>query len=71
MKSQNPIGICETIDLTFGVCVCVCVCVLGISPINTGRILMKLRMEIPVHPARSRSMSPKSPMMYDVRFCVT
>ena len=43
----------ETIRMTFGVCVCVCVCmcvcVQGISP---GRILMKLRMDIPVHHAQ-------------------
>ena len=34
------------------VCVCVCVCVRGISPSITGRILMKLRMDIPVHHAQ-------------------
>ena len=29
---------------------CACVCVsAAVSPINTGRILIKLRMEIPVH----------------------
>ena len=42
--------------MTFGVCVCmcvcVCVCVQGISPSITGRILMKLRMDIPVHHAQ-------------------
>ena len=49
---------CETIRMTFGVCVCVCVdvcvcvCVQGISPSITGRILMKLRMDIPVHHAQ-------------------
>ena len=51
---------CETIRMTFGVCVCVCVCmcvcvcvcVQGISPSITGRILMKLRMYIPVHHAQ-------------------
>ena len=52
----------ETIRMTFGVCVCVCVCVRacvrtcvrvqGISPSITGRILMKLRMNIPVHHAQ-------------------
>ena len=48
----------ETIRMTFGVCVCmcvcvcVCVCVQGISPSITGRILMKLRMDIPVHHAQ-------------------
>ena len=35
-----------------GVCVCVCVCDRGISPINTGRILMKPRMEISVLPTQ-------------------
>ena len=71
----------ETTRMTFGVCVCVCVrvcvracmracvCVHGISPSITGRILMKLRMDIPVHHAqcvwqtiehRSRSRSPKT-----------
>ena len=29
-------------------CVCVCVCFQGISPSITGRILMKLRMDIPI-----------------------
>ena len=38
--------------MTFGVCVCMCVCVQGISPSITGRILMKLRMDIPVHHAQ-------------------
>ena len=40
--------------MTFGVyvCVCVCVCVQGISPSITGQILMKLRMDIPVHHAQ-------------------
>ena len=44
--------------MTFGVCVCmcvcvcVCVCVQGILPSITGRILMKLRMDIPVHHAQ-------------------
>ena len=44
----------KTIRMTFGgcVCVCVCVCVHGISPSITGRILMKLRMDIPVHHAQ-------------------
>ena len=44
----------ETIRMTFGVCVCVCVCVCvqGISPSITGRILKKLRMDIPVHHAQ-------------------
>ena len=43
----------ETIRMNFGVCVCVCVCVCvqGISPSITGRILMKLHMDIPVHHA--------------------
>ena len=40
------------IRMTFGVCVSVCVCVRGISPSITGRILMKLRMDIPVHHAQ-------------------
>ena len=42
--------------MTFGVCVyvcvCVCVCVRGISPSITGWILMKLRMDSPVHHAQ-------------------
>ena len=56
---------CETIRMTFGVCVCmcvcvcVCVCVQGISHSITGRILMKLRMYIPVHHA-----SPKGAKVY-------
>ena len=32
--------------------VCVCVCVRGISPSITGWILMKLRMDSPVHHAQ-------------------
>ena len=44
----------EGLRMTFGVCVyvCVCVCVQGISPSITGRILMKLRMDISVHHAQ-------------------
>ena len=45
----SPEGICETIVFTFGVCLFVCVCVsAAVSPINTWRIPMKLRIEIPV-----------------------
>ena len=66
-KSLAPKGFARLI-MTFGVCLCVCV-----SPINTGRIPMKLRMTISVPyimPSvcdknynigqRSRSMSPKT-----------
>ena len=39
--------------MTFSVCVCVCLCLsAAVSPINTGRILFKLHMEIPVHHAQ-------------------
>ena len=39
----------ESLILVFA---CVCVCVQGISPSITGRILMKIRMDIPVHHAQ-------------------
>ena len=48
-------GIWETIIMTFGV-LCVYVCVSAayhqLIMINNGRILMKLRMDIPVHHAQ-------------------